>query len=158
VPYFDAEDNEHLKLLPSELRAADELANVPAEAEADVLAKYTVRGDEGLVDDGFGYLTTRTRTQLKDASGNGIGVYIYLDGYDETPAQAEPNFAAALRREIASVIRWRFKQRQRDPLISSASSGEFMSKTFRGDSENAFPPGFGRWLRPYDTRRPLEVL
>ena len=148
MPYFDVTDTEHLKLLPIDMREASDIANVAAEAEADVIGRYTEEG--GSAD--------RICTELEDGSGNGIGISVYLNGYSLTPAEAESNFAADLRREIAGVIRWRLKQREKDPLIASESSGEFKGRTFRDDAEQPFPPGFGRWLRNYDTRRPLESI
>jgi len=159
VPYFDTTDEDHLKFLPDDIRSAsDELANVAAEAEADVIAHYTAPADDTDLHTSYYSINTRTCTELTDANGDGIGLYVWLRGYAADPTNAEQNFAAAMRREIAGVIRWRWTQRRKDPLLRFEASGQFKSRTFTTDSENPFPPGFGRWLAPYDTRRQLEIL
>jgi len=160
VPYFDATNQEHLKLLPEGIRTDGDLANIAADAEADVIGHYTERGGAvpSVADPPI--LTARERYQLTDAQGNGIGVYVYLKGYDPDPAQAEQNLVTAMRRAIAAVIRWRRAQRDKDPLHASEAgdAGTFSGFSYRKDAENTFPPGFSRYLRHYDTRRPLESI
>jgi len=149
VPYFDPTNEEHLKLLPTDMREASDLTNVAAEAEADVIQYFT---SEDPPTSSLDYV------ELQDDDGYGIGRYVCLRGYATDPTEAETFLQTAMRREIAGVIRWRLKQREKDPLIASESSGEFKGRTFRNDAEQPFPPGFGRWLRPFDTRRPLESI
>ena len=149
MPYYDATSAEHKKLLPTDLREASDLANVAAEAEADVIQHFISEDPPA---------SSLDYVELQDDDGYGIGRYVCLRGYATDPAEAETFLQTNMRREIAGVIRWRLKQREKDPLIASESSGEFKGRTFRSDAEQPFPPGFGRWLRNYDTRRPLESI
>ena len=158
MPYFDTTEATHLVMLPEGIRADSDLANVAAEAEADVIAHFT-EGREGNSDP-VKYLMSRDRTELTDGSGNGIGLYVYLMGYEADPADAEQNLVAAMRRTIAQVIRWRIQQREKNALRASESgdAGTFSGFSFRGDAERPFPPGAFRWLGGFDTRRPLETF
>ena len=160
MPYLDTANEEHLKLLPENVRGDGDLANIAAEAEADVIDHYTTRGDDAAPVSDPPYHATREATELTDAEGDGIGVYVYLRGYDPDPDQAEQNLAGAIRRGVAAVIRWRMKQWDKDPLHASEAgdAGTFSGFSYRRDAENPFPPGFSRYLCNFDTRRALEVL
>ena len=158
MPYFDTTDDDHKAMLPPGIRDDGDLADVAADAEADVIDHFT-EGPEGNARP-LRYVAGRDRTELTDADGDGIGLYVYLMGYAADPASAEQNLVAAMRRTIAEVIRWRMAQRKKAPLKASESgdAGTFSGFSFRGDSERPFPPNAFRRLRKYDTRRSLESI
>lgn len=135
TPYFDVTVPAHLLLLPEAIRAASELPEVAEQAEADVLGAHS------------GTYCYEDAVELSDDSG----VYVYLRGYAEDAADAPARLVAALRAEIADVIRWRLARSRRDPNVDSESAGE-RSTTYREDAEHAFPPDFGRRLRPFLVR------
>lgn len=149
MPYFDVADDDHKALLPDSIRGGAELENVAADAEADVIAAFT---------DTCPSASSLDCVQLLDADGDGIGLYVCLKGYTTDPAEAEQNLAAAMRRSIAEVIRWKWPQRNREPSLSAESTDMGKSRTFRSDSEVPIPASALRWLVPYDSRKPVYYL
>ena len=150
--YFDATDSAHKLLLPPAVRTAADLANVATDAEKDVIGQYTDRAHYTLY-------TARVAAgegtpELVNAS---LGLYVYLRGYKQDAADAavDADLKDALRREIASVITWRFRQNDVNTLLSSEADGHGKSQSLRPGAENVFPPGFGRRLQPFDIREPV---
>jgi hypothetical protein len=123
------------------LRDDEDLASLAAGAEADTLAEYTrPDGHDGATQLDAGMATER---------------FVWLRGYTEDAEAAAPAFTAALRREIAGVIRWRAARMGKKAGLESESAGEpATSKSYRADAEQALPPDFGRHLRPF-TLRPV---
>jgi len=161
VPYFDSTDSEHKKLLPEGIRSDSDLANVAAESEADVISHYTAPADDTDLHTSYYSINTRTCTELTDDNGDSTGLFVWLRGYTEDPADCtNARFAAAMRSAIAAVIAWRHYQRERNPLhaTEAGDAGTFSGFSYRQDAGNPFPPAFERHLQNYDTRRPLEVL
>jgi len=154
-PYFDFEDSAHLALLPAEVRSLSDLENLVARAEAEILSFFTLTAQEvafTVRDSG------RTRTELLDGSGDGIGIYIYLKGYDLDPDDAEANFATAFRREISGAITWLIEWDRNDRSIASEGDGIGKSRTYRTDATDPLPPDFPRFLQPFDSREPAWSL
>lgn len=141
--YFDmvTPNTTHQKMLPEPIRASDDIVNIAAEAEADVINQYTALGT--------------------DVGGAGTaigssGYYVLLDGYEEDPDDVDtdlyPNFKTDMARAIAAVVRWRFEQRRREVGLSNEST-DVASKTYtQRFSDDLWPPGWDRWLRKYDIR------
>jgi len=163
--YFDPTDNTHLALLPAPLRAHAELFELAPVVEADVIGFYTRR-----VHDARYTVLQPTGQPLKTvlpysfvftprgyATDLGNGEYVYLIGYtlDAADPLADPLLVAALRKEVAHVLRWRLRQWDRDPAIESESSGQAMggrNVKYRAWSEEPFPRDFPRWTKPFDSR------
>lgn len=154
--YFSESNPEHLALLPPALRTDQRLAGLVDMAEADLISHYTVRARAAgyrEVDD-FKPGPLYVAGPLAEAVDIGAGLYVCLRGYHHTnAAQAEANFARAMRRAVAEVVRWRASQWRKEPLTVSQSGADGTNNTsFREDAEHAFPPSVERWLSPYDLR------
>lgn len=149
--YWDAQQGStDLQLLPSHLRADENLATLSEVVEADIVARYTVS-----TADAPAYAWTATPWGWTLDTGPAAGMvkladnlYIRLRGYAPDAADAEAYFAAAMRREIAHVLRWRLGQAKRDPSITQESTDD-RSKTYRDDAAEPFPATFPLYLRPF---------
>jgi hypothetical protein len=76
---------------------------------------------------------------------------MWLKGYNPDPALAQPALVDAIRREVASVIRWRLALHAKKPLITQESepgNGK-VARVYRADAEQRFPPDFGRAIRVF---------
>jgi hypothetical protein len=140
--YFSSTATADLALLPSGIRAHSDLADVAAYAEADVIGAYTYDAD---VVTGWGGSLDAGIVSLGD------GTVVCLRGYAIDAASASAALALALKREIADVIRHRLALWRKEPNLVS-EGGKTTSKSYRSDSESSWPPTFGKWLRPFDTR------
>lgn len=164
APYFDPNDVSHLALLPAELREAQDLADVAADAEADVVNHYTRRApdlrytaQQPIALDGQPVvllLTDRTATQV------GVGLYVFLEGYQEDAdhASVDPDLKTDLRRAIAEVIKWRLRRWSQDLAVQSEGNRDGMSRTYRDAVDDPFPRGWDRWLRKHDSREPAWAI
>ena len=158
-------------LLPPGIRAHAELANVAALAEADVIGAYTddpayflyttQLGLQGFLDVSIGRGEDITN-QSAPSTAVVPQVRVYLKGYkvDSADANVDPNLKLALKRTIAEVIAWRLNQWSGNiepgVAMSTGTDGSVpKSKSFRPTAEDIFPPGWDRWLRPYDTTQRL---
>lgn len=136
-----------LALLPSSIAERDDLEQLAADAEDDILDLYT-RPDQDP-----GQLAV-----VLDA-GAVVERYVWLKGYAVDPNSAHPAFAAAFRREIAAAIRWRAGYVDKKANLSYESAGDpNTAKTYRADAERRLPPDFGRALRSYAIGRTHWVL
>jgi hypothetical protein len=149
--YFDSTGTDKLLLVPA-VRTNADLVNVAAEAEKDVIAHYTARAH---------YLLNTVRLGSMEGTpelvNSSLGLYVFLRGYkvDANDAAVDTDLKAALKREIASVIEWRIRQRDVNTLTTSEADGAGKSVSLRADANAVFPPGFGRRLRPFDIREPV---
>lgn len=149
--YFDSAGNDKL-LLPPAVRTNTDLVNVAAEAERDVIEHYTARAPYLL------YTARQASSEgVPEQVNASLGLYVYLRGYkvDANDAATDADLKAALKREIASVIEFRIKQRDVNLLTTSESDGAGKSVSLRSDANATFPPGFGRRLRRFDVREPV---
>lgn len=154
--YFNVEEKTHLEMLPSSLRDNGDLKALAAEAEALVLARFTITSDAGPE-----YRSDST-LEVLDRAPHGVpdgaveiadGTYVILRLYDTDPSTASAVFAKAFRREVANLIRWLAPRWKKSPNVSSESAGDgAASKDYREDSEELYPPGFGAYLRPFKLR------
>jgi hypothetical protein len=162
--YFDPNDVTHLALLPPEFREAQDLVDVAAEAEADVINRYTQRAPDlrytaqfpavGEGDPVVVLLTDRQATLVGD------GLYVFLHGYQEDAdhASVDPDLKVDLRRAVVELIKWRCRSWSRDPAVQSEGNRDGMSRAYRDSADEPFPKGWDRWLRKHDTREPAWVL
>lgn len=162
--YFDPNDVAHLALLPAELREAQDLADVAADAEADVINVYTRRAADlrytaqlPAIGDGAPTVllySNRTATKI------GVDLYVFLEGFQEDAdaATVDADFKVAMRRAIAEVIKWRLRRWSQDLAVQSEGNRDGMSRSYRDSAEDPFPKGWSRWLREYDTREPVWVM
>ena len=136
--YFDTTNPAHLALLPQAIRAHEELADVAAVAEDEVIEYFSLPA-----------AVAPSGAVVRDR-GTAVERHVCLRGYAIDAALAQAALAAALRREIAGVVRWRLAQRARKPLLTSETAGDPMTvKNYRDDAESRWPPGFGAGLRCY---------
>jgi hypothetical protein len=151
--YFDyTQAGDKNLLLPAQRTNAD-LVNVAAEAEKDVIEQYTERAH-------YSWYTARLSLNAELAPepvNTNLGLYVFLRGYKQNAADpaVDPDLKDALKREIADVISWRFRQRDVNTLTTSESDGAGKSVSLRPDSNATFPRGFGRRLRRFDIREPV---
>lgn len=154
TPFFDTTNAVHIAMLPEGLAGDSDLANLAANVEAAVLAAYTVFAGSG-VDSSISIyqrsVLPEGSYELLDALGEGIGVFVCLRGFDPDPTLCESYFAAAMRREIADALRWRWAQ-WRGSMTSASEGKKDSSKSYRRDTTDRLPPDFGSWLRPWDVR------
>jgi len=153
-------ESSDLQLLPAALREDEDLAAIADECEAATLARFTgvLPGRASLARDyaAFSLSSVPTGAYTVDASD---GVYVFLRGYEPDIADCEARLAAALKREIAGLIRWRHAQWRMNPTSASESSGQGdKAISYREDKNLAFPPTFGMYLRPFDLRPPAAVI
>lgn len=147
--YFNVGAPEDLRLLPTGSREAKDLPDVAALAEADVINEYT-RTVVSI--DSWAIVTQyRPATQLA-----GTDRWVYLRGFKEDASQVtDVGFGVAMKRAIAEVIRWRLGDWKTDQRVESeGSTTEGRSRSYRDDARDTFPPGWDRWLEPFDTREP----
>lgn len=141
--FFDVTVAGHLAILPEQLQDFDDIADLADDAESELLNLYTAAlGNPG---SGNGY-------ELLDAAGDGIGLYIYLIGYDPFTTDAEQNLADAIIRTVAKVMRWVFSQNKRDPALKSEFSSQGGSQTYRIDHEAPLPPNTIRRLKNFSSK------
>lgn len=150
--YFDSTVQGDKNLLPPAARTNADLANVAARAEKDVINQYTDRAH---------YIVYTARAGTSEGSpeliNSALGIYVYLRGYkvDANDAAVNAGLKDALKNEIADVISWRIARRDVNTLTTSESDGSGKSQSMHPNAVGLFPPGFGRWLRPYDLREPV---
>ena len=156
APYFNHEEQEHVKLLPKALRTHGDLETVAARVEAEVIARYryTTFGGPRYACQQTTCGWVVTDPFLEGAVQIDDYVYVCLRGFATDAALANALLADALRREIAEVIRWRLARDAKDPGITSDAGGgdTWKPKQYRDDAEDRFPPAFGALLRTFDVR------
>lgn len=147
--YFDTTDNADLAMLPKILRTAEELADVAAESEADVILQYTEPQAADSED-----FTLRENLRFNVQTGD--FEFVYLAGFTEDAADpdVDPGLKKAMKRTVAAVIHWRLNQWKREPGVISESDDRGKSRTYSDQIDSPFPPGWDRWLAPFDTREP----
>lgn len=136
--YFDATDSDHKAMLPEPIRDADDLANVAAEAEYDVIEFYTRYGAE-----------TTDAVQV-GTSDFYVHLYPWESDADDVDTTSYPYFVTDMRRTIADLVRWRFEQRRRELGVTGKSSDTGASRTFTEQfHHDRFPPNWNRRLEKY---------
>lgn len=169
-PYFDPTDVRDLALLPPQFRGADDLANVASDVEAEVINHYTRRAHDArytllqpVAQPPIGFSTTPSfvYTPRGYATDLGNGTLVYLVGYtvDAADTACDPMLKAALKRAIARAIAWRLRQWDRDPTVRTEASPQGqVTRTFREDAVNPFPPEFESSLSKFDSRPAVWAL
>jgi hypothetical protein len=165
--YFDATSPTDQALLPKAIRASEELANVAALAEADVIAQYTrsvpylnfTSREEYLRDGIVSTEVVGEDISNQSAPSNAIvpRLMVFLRGYkvDSADALVDPGLKLAMKRTVAEVTRWRLAQWHKEILISSSSDSIGKSRQYADNAGDAFPPDWNRWLQPYESEEPL---
>jgi len=150
--YFDIDNEAHIGLLPETMRGVDDIANVAARTERDVISMYTMRASPntnpmiGLIGDPF--------------INQDLGLVIFLIGYrqEANNPNTDPDLLAALTDTIADVIEWRLRRRLKDPMVSAQSDDSGKSTTYREDARHDFPLDWDWRLEPFDARPPMWSL
>lgn len=158
--FFDVTNAADLLLLPVALRTDEDIAAIAEAAEADVLAHYTGVIPSSLDRRGSAGVVAYRAREIDDAYALDAerGLYVFLRDYNPTLADCEPLLAAALRREIADVVRWRHAQWRAAPLAASEAAHGGKSTSYREDRNRRFHESFGVHLRPFDIRPPAAVV
>lgn len=145
--YFDPTDPEDLKLLPVALRDQEDLAEVAARVEAEVIAEYEVSTYDG--SSGAGVDTS----DRLDPAAVMVADYRYvcLRGYAVDSTDADAGLKEALRKEIAELLRRRLWQSRREDGVRFAIDSD-RQRQYRANAEDRIPESFGFWLRNYDIR------
>ena len=145
--YFQSDNEEHLALLPKDLRTASDLEATAARAERDVISFYTrfISAEEVYS------LTPVYDPMFPFAAANlGNGYYVFLRGYDPSPLDADDPLKRALIDTIADVIRWRLLQGKTNPMYQGQDK-----QAYAGTAPlKRFPPHWNRGLDLFDTRPP----
>ena len=131
MPYFDPSVD--AALLPTELQDHPELGRVAAEAEADVMARYT--------------------SVVGDATTDGGGVGVALTGYDPDPSKAEPGLRAAVKGALARVVAHRLLTAPAQNGVRYEQRGS-RSVGYDTLSDGRWPRGWAATLLAFDGREP----
>lgn len=151
-PYFNAEAPADLALLPTRIRADEELADLVRVVQADILARYTVGAFEAPLytrPEAGGLARPGEYGVFAGAEEIADGLWVTLRGYNPDPALADASFREAFRREIGNVLRWRVRHAKRDPDLASEAKAD-RTLTYRDDAADLFPPTFPMHLRPFE--------
>jgi hypothetical protein len=145
--YFDWTADADKAFLPPEYRDASELQNVAAIAEADVIEFFT----EYTGDTAYKVVSTvREQTDIADSDY----MTVFLRGYEEDAddADVDPGLKRAMKKTIAEVIRWRMDKWKESAGLESETDDRGTTRTMMTEFlRGAFPPGWKRWLRPFDS-------
>lgn len=166
--YFDHTDPADVALLPVPLRTSKDLEDVAPLCEQDVILHFARRQPDlrfSVVDALAGAAAGRAPatfvwTSRGKATDLGNGVLVYLAGYtvDSEDVTCDANLRMALKREIAEVVRWRLYQAQREVAVTGSGGQGGVTKSYRPEADDPFPPWFGRWLKAFDTRPAVWAL
>jgi hypothetical protein len=136
--YFDPQAD--AMLLPEQYRGAKELVEVSAEAEADIINRFTNTSPGA-------YATA------EPLGGNILYRYVHLDGFNDDASLAAAALVSAMKRSIAELVAWKLLQRRKDASISS-ESGKEGGVTYKPGADDTIPHRILRWLEPFDLRDP----
>lgn len=168
--YFDPTNVSDLELLPSQFRSADDLGQVAADVEMEIINLYTRRAHDArytllqpVAQPPIGFTTVPSfvYTPRGYATDLGNGSLCYLAGYtiDSSDPACDPMLKTALKKAIARGIAWRLRQYDRDPTVKSESSGQGgVSRTFRDNATDDLPSSVETILKAFDTRIPVWAL
>lgn len=168
-PYFDPTDYRDLELLPEQFRNASDLPQVSSDCETEVLSHYTRRVHDArytllqpIAQPPIGFTTTPSfvYTPRGYATDLGNGSLVYLAGYtiDSADPACDPMLRTQLKKAIARLVAWRLRQWDRDPTLKTESAQGQVTRSYRDDAVNVFPPGFESILKNFDTRIPVWAL
>lgn len=145
--YFDPTNAEDLKLLPVALRDQQDLADIAARVEAEVIAEYEVS-----TYDAPSGVAVDTASSLDPAAVKVADYrYVCLRGYAVDSAAADAGLKEALRKEIAELLRRRLWQSRREDGVRFAIDSD-RQRQYKPGAEDRIPESFGFWLRNYDVR------
>jgi hypothetical protein len=123
-------------ILPAALQAHASLPAISGETEYDIIEKFT------------GNLRTTLYVGSPSLLLNGDAVF--LAGYREDAADADPKFARALKYTVADVTSWRLQALNRDRAVATGMS---MDRTqlikYRADANAPYPANWQHRLRKY---------
>lgn len=142
--YFDANNKQDVRLLPSWMREHADVADYAVRMTAEIVAHFTYTDFDGpaygweLV----GASWVQTEGPLEGMVKLTDNLYVSLRGYNVDPALADSFFADAFKREIAESIRWRMMNERRTATVDP--------DTTEGQAAlEPFPSSFPRFLRPF---------
>lgn len=163
--YFDTSADKNL--LPIGIRSAAELANVAVMAEAAVIGAYTANPPYYLYTayDSFvrmqanaswllGYAERGSGEDITATTQGAAQLRVFLTGYkaDSADPNVDPNLKLAMKRTIAMVIRWWMVGWNRGQGLASSSDLQSKTRSYRENADNAFPPDWDLFLKPFDCR------
>jgi hypothetical protein len=147
--YFESTSTAHLSLIPSALRAHNDLSAFAVQAEADVIEHYTTRVPG-----------TQDYTTYFYTSGRGYnlgnGYFVVLEGYDpDADLCTDDALKRALRYTITDVLVWRLqKLGEGGAFLSSVATKSGGAKAFRDDFKRGFPPDWNFRLSRWELGQP----
>lgn len=157
--YFDPVNNAaDMRLIPKALREHGDLDVIAEQAEEDVIDHYTERVRLRFITDEPVPLSRLHSPGTPVGDGLVVGLFGYE--VDANDPDVDPKLKRAMKREIASVVRWRARQWDRDPVQTRdvrASNRQTVS-SLRQDAEEPFPPTFGQHLGNFDIRQPTFTI
>lgn len=147
--FFDTASGDDLNLLHSSVRDSDELDNVVANIEYEILDYYKQRPSIPLtLQTGRENLYTTNEVQVR-----------LLDYNNDNPEDSEQDLKDALKKTIAEITSWVIRNYDNSQNVQSIQQGQ-RSVTYYGLSPSwqDFPSGWQRWLKNFDDREALYSI
>ena len=142
-------------LLHPSVRDRDDLSYLIEQAEREIIQHYSRRRESirfrvsaivADLDDGIEHLRDPSRD-----------VVVFLRYYKEDPDDIDTSdpqrekFLEAMRREVAQLVEHKVDTEDQRHGVASKSQGS-KSISYESGRVDRFPPGFGRYLKPFDLR------
>ena len=147
--FFDTASSDDLDLLHSSVRTNDELENVVANVEYEILDYYKQRPSIPLtLQTGRENLYTTNEIQVR-----------LIDYDNDNPSNSEQDLKDALKKTIAEISSWVIRNYETPQGVNSIQQGK-RSISYHGLSPtwNDFPSGWRRWLKNFDDREALYSI
>lgn len=147
--FFDTSSVDDLDLLHKSVRTNDELDNVVANVEYEILDYYKQRPSIPLtLQTGRENLYTTNEVEVR-----------LIDYDNDTPANSEQDLKNALKKTIAEISSWIIRNYENSNNVGSIQQGK-RSITYYGlaPTWNDFPAGWQRWLKNFDDREALYSI
>ena len=140
--YFDANNKQDVRLLPSWMRTHADVADYAVRMTAEIVAHFTYTDFDGPA---YGWELVGADWVMSEGPLTGMvkltdNLYVALRGYNTDPALANSFFATAFKRELAEAIIHRMKSERRGGKQQEGETKE---------SNEPFPTSFPRFLRPF---------
>ncbi len=147
--FFNTTNQDDLDLLHSSVRNDDELENVVANVEYEILDYYKQRPSIPI--------TLQTGRENLYTTND---VSVRLIDYDnDTPADSGAELKKALKKTIAEITSWVIRNYNNSQNVSSIQQGK-RSISYYGlaPTWQDFPNGWTRWLKNFDDREALYSI
>lgn len=147
--FFDTDSLSDLALLHSSVRDNDELRNVVANIEYEILDYYKQRPSIPLsLQTGRENLYTTNEVQVR-----------LIDYNQDNPVDSEQDLKDALKKTIAEITSWVIRNYDNSQNVRSIQQGK-RSIEFGGlaPTWKDFPTGWQRWLKNFDDREAVYSI